>query len=111
MAAADDEALHVSVVTLGEIRKGIEALRPRDPDTAAVFETWLATLDAVFSPRILDVDRRTADHWGRILVACPGLPVEDALLAATACVHGMTLVSRNERHLAPTGVPLVNPWR
>jgi predicted nucleic acid-binding protein len=111
MAEAPDEALHVSVVTLGEIRKGIEGLRPRDPDTAAVFEAWLVTLDAVFSERVMLVDRAVADRWGRVLAACPGLPVEDALLAATALVHGMTLVSRNEKHLAPTGVLLVNPWR
>lgn len=111
LADAPDDSLHVSVVTLGEIRKGIEGLRPRDPDTATVFEAWLATLDAVFSERILGIDRAVADRWGRILAACPGLPVEDALLAATALVHGMTLVSRNEKHLVPSGALVLNPWR
>jgi len=110
MAAADDETLYLSVITLGEIRKGVERLRPRDPDSAAVFEAWLAMLDAVYASRILDVDRAVADRWGRILAQCPGAPIEDALLAATALHHGMTLVSRNEKHLAPTGVALLNPW-
>lgn len=110
MAAVDSEALFLSVVTLGEIRRDVERLRPRDPDSAAVFETWLAALNAIYFNRILDIDRPIADGWGFLLSRCPNTPVEDALLAATALHHGMTLVSRNEKHLAPTGVPLLNPW-
>lgn len=102
-------AMFVSVLTLGEIRKGIEALRPRDSAQARVLETWMGQVIGAFSERILLVDAATADVWGRLNVPHP-LPAIDGLLAATARVHGLTLVTRNVQDFARTAVPLLNPF-
>jgi predicted nucleic acid-binding protein len=102
--------LYLSVLTLGEIRKGIESLA--DPARRLALLDWLETeLPAFFMGRILPVDAPVADRWGR-LVAQAGrpLPAIDSLLAATATQHGLTLVTRNVRDVAPLGVALINPW-
>jgi predicted nucleic acid-binding protein len=102
--------LYLSVLTLGEIRKGIESLA--DPTRRLALLDWLETeLPAFFMGRILPVDAPVADRWGR-LVAQAGrpLPAIDSLLAATAAQHGLTLVTRNVRDVAPLGVALINPW-
>jgi predicted nucleic acid-binding protein len=102
--------LYLSVLTLGEIRKGIESLA--DPTRRLALLDWLETeLPAFFMGRILPVDAPVADRWGR-LVAQAGrpLPAIDSLLAATATQHGLTLVTRNVRDVAPLGVALINPW-
>ncbi|MFL5539628.1 MAG: type II toxin-antitoxin system VapC family toxin [Longimicrobiaceae bacterium] len=105
--------LFVSVLSFGEIRKGIE-LRFQDVRRAAL-ENWLSTLlPAEFRGRILPVDEQVALEWGR--VAAEGqkqgrvLPTTDGLIVATAIVHGMTLVTRNERDCAGRGAPALNPW-
>ena len=111
--AADESLLYLSVLTLGEIRKGIAAL----PRTArrGQLEAWLASdLHARFSGRILPVDEAVADRWGLLTGEASRkgirLPVIDGLLAATALSHNLTLVTRNATDMAATGVPTLNPW-
>ncbi len=101
--------LYVSALVLGEIRQGIERLRPRDPMQATAFETWLARLRTEFGDRILAVTDVVADEWGRLNAVQP-FPTVDGLLAATAIVHGLTLVTRNTRDIARTGASLLNPF-
>lgn len=108
-----EDLLHLSVLTLGEIRKGIASL-PAGSRRVAL-ETWLDS-DVVlrFAGRILPIDEAVADRWGHIAaraaVARRLLPVIDGLLAATALDHNLTLVTRNTRDVAATGVPVFNPW-
>lgn len=107
--AVDDSALRLSVLVLGELRNGVERLRPRDAVRASALDAWLAELHSRFHDRIAPVTTETADRWGRLTAPRP-LPVIDSLLAATALTHGWTLVSRNERDLATTGVSVLNPF-
>jgi len=102
--------LFLSVLTLGEIRKGIEALSALGRRQTLV--DWLETeLTAFFTGRILTVDAAVADRWGR-LVARAGrpLPAIDSLLAATALEHDLVLVTRNTKDFESLGVSLINPW-
>lgn len=105
----DDDDLYLSVLVLGEIRKGIERLRPRDPDQAAALEAWLAAVKTAFDGRIFPVDQSVADTWGRMSSPQP-VPVVDGLLAATAEVHGLTLATRNVADVERTGATFVNPF-
>jgi toxin FitB len=106
---AEPASLYISVLTLGEIAKGIAKLAPRDAVAAAALQQWIERIRVHYSDRILDVDAEIAQAWGRLSAARP-LPVIDGLIAATALVRGMTLVTRNVRDIAATGVALVNPW-
>ena len=102
--------LYLSVLTLGEIRKGVEALA--DPARRLPLLDWLETaLPAFFAGRILPIDAAVADRWGR-LVAQAGrpLPAIDSLLAATAAQHGLILVTRNGRDVQGMGVQVIDPW-
>lgn len=108
-ADVSPEEIYLSVLTIGEIRKGIENIRRRDERTAAVLEAWLGEVVAIHSDRILPVDDSIADRWGRYNAPAP-LPVLDSLLAATASVHGLTLVTRNIKHVERTGVDCLNPF-
>ncbi len=101
--------LWLSTLILGEIRKGVELARRRDPDKAAVLEAWLGEVVAGFGDRLLPVDAAVSDEWGRISAIRP-VPVIDALLAATAKAHGLTLVTRNEADVAGLGVQVLNPF-
>ncbi len=105
---ADESAPFTSVLVVGEIRRGIESLRRRDVPSALALELWLAALTDGFADRILPVERTVAEEWGRLNVPDP-LPTVDGLLAATARVHGLTLVTRNTRDVACTGVPRLDP--
>lgn len=109
-ASADDEALYTSVLVLGEIRRGIESIRRRDTASALALEQWLVRLALGFGERILPVDVRVADRWGALNVPDP-IPTVDGLLAATALVHDLVLVTRNVRDVASTGVQVFDPTR
>ena len=109
-AAADDHRLHFSVLSIGEIRKGIEKLE--QGKKRAVLGDWLAqVLLPWFGPRLLPVDLAVAERWGRLCVeAGRPLPAIDSLLAATALAHELTLVTRNLSDFELPGVRVVNPW-
>jgi predicted nucleic acid-binding protein len=108
-AGVADAELCLSVLAVGEIRRGIEAVRRRDGARAAALDQWLARLVRDHGERILPVDRQVAEEWGR-LTAVRAASVVDVLLAATARVHGLTLVTRNIRDVQWTGVSCVNPF-
>lgn len=102
--------LHLSVLTLGELRKGIAALV--DGDRKSRLLDWLEVeLTGFFAGRILPIDATTADHWGRLMAqAGRPLPAIDSLLAATALTHGLTLVTRNVKDFQHPSLTVINPW-
>lgn len=101
--------LHLSVLTLGEIAKGAASLARRDAARGAALSRWLEGLHYQYADRIIAVDDEIAEAWGR-LASGRSIPVIDALLAATALVRGMTLVTRNVRDIADIDIEVVNPW-
>ena len=101
--------LYLSVMVVGEIRRGIEALRSRDPERAEQTEAWLASIRHHYEDRILPVSTEVAEEWGRLDFPYRVAPV-DGLMAATARVHGFTLVTRKTVHVGHMGVPLLNPF-
>lgn len=100
---------YLSVLVLGEIRRGVELLRRRDPERAQSVDDWLTTLTSEFERRILPVDAAVADAWGRLDVP-DRLPAIDGLLAATALVHDLTLATRNTADIRRPQVRVVNPF-
>jgi toxin FitB len=104
---ADDEVF-LSALTLGEIRRGIESIRRRDPSAATALESWLGRISEAHRDRVVAVDRAIAEEWGRMNVPDP-MPVVDGLLAATAKVAGLTLATRNADDIARSGVSFFNP--
>ena len=107
--SVDDADIYLSVLVLGEIRKGIERARANDAARARALETWLSTLVQSFSERILPIDQTVADEWGR-MSAKRSVSTIDALLAATAKVHGMTVATRNVADIADLGATVINPF-
>lgn len=105
----DDADIYLSVLVLGEIRKVVERARPSDPAQARALEKWLTAVAESFAERILPIDQTVADEWGRMAAKRPVSTV-DALLAATAKVHRMTLATRNVSDVADLGADLVNPF-
>ena len=103
------EDLFVSVLVLGEIRQGIERIRLRDQPQARALEKWLRWISTEFADRLLPVDEPVADRWGRLGLRQP-VPLLDALLAATALVHGLVVVSRDEEGFRNTGARVLNPF-
>jgi predicted nucleic acid-binding protein len=108
-ASAPSSAFFTSVLVLGEIRRGVERIRPRDPRQAQKLERWLQQVKTAFAGRVLLIDERVADAWGHMGVLSP-LPVIDGLLAATAKVHNLTLVTRNVSDVIRTGVKILDPF-
>jgi len=111
--AADESMLYLSVLTLGEIRKGVAGLPQGKRRTR--LEAWMEVdLQARFSGRILPIDLAVADRWGLLTADAKrrGQPLStiDALLAATALNHGLTIVSRNVSDFANAQVQILNPW-
>ena len=112
-ANTPDEALFLSVLTLGEIRKGVEKLTsPEDTARRERLRLWLEhDLRDWFGPRILPIGPDVADHWGRLLAqAGRPVPAIDSLLAATALHHDLRLVTRNTRDFDYAGLEMINPW-
>jgi len=101
--------LFLSVLTIGEIRMGIERLRRKDEAQAELLEQWLRGLHVTYRDHLIDLDADVAEEWGRLNVPDP-LPVIDGLLAASAKVRGWTLVTRNTADLQRSGVALLNPF-
>ena len=109
-ASIADEDLFLSTLVLGEIRKGVELARPRDPGKAVALERWLGEVEAAFNGRVLGIDNAVSDQWGRMSAIRP-LPAIDGLLAATALTNGLTLVTRNDRDVAGLGATVFNPFK
>lgn len=110
LETVDQADLYLSVLTLGELAKGIARKRLKDPAAADSLEHWRLGIVSLFSDRIVPVDVEIASVWGELNAKRP-LPVIDALLAATALAKGMTLVTRNTKDVAGTGVATLNPWQ
>ena len=108
-AGVAEDDLWLSALVLGEIRKGVELARRRDPGKADVLEAWLADVVTGFGDRVLPVDTAVAEEWGRMNAVRP-VPVIDALLAATAKANGLTLVTRNGADVASLDVDVLNPF-
>jgi predicted nucleic acid-binding protein len=109
VSQADPSDLFISAMTLGEIAKGVALRAKQSPAQAAGLEQWLAETRTEYANRIVAIDADIAEAWGR-LDTKRNLPVVDGLLAATALVRGMTLVTRNVRDVAGAGITLLNPW-
>ncbi len=105
----DSDEIHLSVLVVGELRRGIERIRGRDARQAAALERWLSAVVGRHAERILPVDSRVAERWGRLTATRPG-SVIDTLMAATALVHGLVLVTRNVTDVAWTGVSYLDPF-
>jgi hypothetical protein len=105
----EDESLYLSVLVLGEIRKGVERIRQKDNTQATDIENWLLAVGKAFGERVLPIDHAIVDEWGK-LNARRSLPVIDSLLAATAKVHHLTLVTRNTDDIAGLQVRVLNPF-
>jgi toxin FitB len=107
--SVEDSELFLSVLVLGEIRKGIEQVRPADPAQARALDQWLKGLERAYDERLLSVTAAVADRWGHLSAMRPVSTV-DGLLAATALVLDLTLVTRNAPDVAHTGVRVLNPF-
>lgn len=107
-ADAREEELFTSVLVLGEVRRVIESIRRRDVPSALALEQWLTRLTTSFADRVLSIDARVSDRWGGLNVPDP-VPTVDGLLAATALVHDLVLVTRNTRDVERTGARLLDP--
>jgi len=109
-AASNDMPLYLTAVSIGELRRGVELIRYRgDARQARRLERWIGKLLTEYSENILPFDADTAQIWGRLRVPHPENPL-DKQIAATAFIYDLTLVTRNIRHFAETGVKLLNPF-
>ncbi|WP_280458665.1 MULTISPECIES: type II toxin-antitoxin system VapC family toxin [Nocardia] len=110
MRSVDAVDTYLSVITVGEVTAGVLSKERKDPAAGAVLRSWLRDdLLPAWNGRILPVDQRVAQREAELQVPDPK-PKADALIAATAAVHGMALATRNVADFAGTGVRIVNPW-
>lgn len=109
LRAANPNAIFLSVITIGEIMKGIAMKARTDPASAAALNRWLDELRLRYAARLLPIDDAVATNWGR-LMAQRSRPMADALIAATARVNNKVLVTRNVADFADMGLDLINPW-
>ncbi|MGH6917267.1 MAG: type II toxin-antitoxin system VapC family toxin [Geminicoccaceae bacterium] len=103
-----NEHMHVSVVTLGELQAGVEVTRERDPEKAAEIETWVDQVADLYN--LLPVDARVCRLWAKLMHRGRPDLIPDALIAATATVHKLTVATRNVRDFRGLGVPVLNPF-
>jgi len=109
-ARTKGDVLYMSVITVGEIRRGVESIRHRgDTRQANQLEAWLTAVLKDFGDHVLDFSHDEAQVWGRLRVPHPENAI-DKQIAATALTHGLTLVTRNTAHFSSLGVKLVNPF-
>lgn len=109
ISSVPTEDIYLSVLTLGEVRRGIGLLSRRDSVQAEVYEAWLVTVLRDYADRLLPVDAEAAEEWGCMNLPDP-ISIVDGLMAATAKVRNMTFVTRNTSDVARTGVRLLNPF-
>ncbi len=109
LRGADPSAIYLSVLTLGEIKRGIELRRRNDPRAAAHLTQWLAELRRDFADRVLPISSEVAMEWGRIAAIRPRGDI-DGLIAATAIVHEFIVVTRNIKDFDDTGAVILDPW-
>ncbi|CAG9269942.1 type II toxin-antitoxin system VapC family toxin [Paraburkholderia unamae] len=108
--ARNDSELYLSVVTIAELRRGVELIRHRgDTEQAAILETWLGAILREYGHCVLPVDEEVSQVWGRLRVPHPEHAL-DKLIAATALIHDLTVVTRNVDDFSGTGVRLLNPF-
>lgn len=105
----EPETVCISVLTLGELVRGLTLLTRRDPRASRNLQSWIEQIRADYAESLVQVDAAIAEEWGRLSAIRP-MQTVDGLIAATASVHGMTLATRNVRDFADTGIALVNPW-
>jgi toxin FitB len=110
LRSIDPQLAYLSVITLGEITRGIAQLARKDADAASALSVWFSKLKVTHKDRTLAIDDLIAIEWGR-LSALRTRGEADGLIAATAKVHGFILVTRNTRDFEDTGVALINPWQ
>lgn len=110
LSAAESSALYISVLTLGELRKGVALKKRSDPDAAKKIASWVDGLEFAFADRVLGINAATATLWGE-LSAQRTRPVVDTLLAATAVVHELTFVTRNTSDVRGIKLKLLDPWK
>ncbi|MCX8087597.1 MAG: type II toxin-antitoxin system VapC family toxin [Rhodocyclaceae bacterium] len=109
LAARQETELFLSVITLGEIQRGIAAKRADDPAFARELQRWLEALPRLYGDRVLPVTAAIAQRWGELSWRA-GHGGADLVIAATALEHRLTVVTRNVRHFEPLGVPVFNPF-
>lgn len=109
MAGIQPDEVFLSVITLGEIRRGIELHRAKDTKAAGALERWLLGLESHYAERILPISSAIAERWGRLCLNQP-LPVSDGLIAATGLEHKLTIVTRNVFDFERSGVNTLNPF-
>jgi predicted nucleic acid-binding protein len=109
LESTEASALYISVLTLGELRKGVAALKRKEPAAAAKLQRWVDGFEYSFADRLIGIDASTTRLWGEWSGERPR-PVVDTLLAATAVHRGMTLVTRNIRDVRGIPVKLLDPW-
>jgi predicted nucleic acid-binding protein len=103
------EEIYLSVIVLGEMRRGVEMKRRKDPASARAFEKWLSETEVVYQERVLSITKEICDIWGRIS-AQSNISTSDGLIAATAAYHGFTVATRNTRDFQRCGVDYMNPF-